>query len=160
MKNIINLSIAAFLLTLSSVASAIENTRLDTQFSIYEIVNNYYSFDICVPKIEDATPIITITYWAGTQNILSLHPESSEYNNDWHHSNVQFQAHDKTKRITVSVDFNSENGERFKTETYSLLNVTKDFNNRELIVAGGQTYTACAVPESSTFGEVFTYTKK
>jgi len=160
MTNIINLTITILLLTLSCVANAVETKQLDTQFSIYEIVKNYYSFDICVPKKQGITPAITITYWDGATNLLSVHPESREFNKAWHHSNMQFQAYEKTKRITVSVDFKTKNGEKIKSESFSLLNVTKDFKNRELIVSTGQTYIACSKPESSTFGEVFTYTKK
>lgn len=160
MTNIINLTITILLLTLSCVANAVETKQLDTQFSIYEIVKNYYSFDICVPKKQGITPAITITYWDGTKNILSVHPESREFDETWQHSNIQFQAYDKTKRITVSVDFNTKSGVKVKSESFSLLNVTKDFKNRALIVPEGQTYVACSKPENSTFGEVFTFKKE
>ena len=156
MRNIVQLTLTVFLITTSSLAAALDD-ELDTQFSIYEIVQNYYSFDICIPKQEGITPTITTVYWDGTKNVFSVHPAANEFNEAWLHSNVMYQTHDKTKQITVSVDFNLENGERVKTESFSLSTVTKDFKNRGLVVPSGKKYMGCSFPDSSVFGETHSF---
>ncbi len=156
MRNIVKLALSAFLITTSSLATALDKT-LDTQFSIYEIVKNYYSFDICIPKKEEVTSSITLVYWDGTKNVFSVHPASNEFNKAWIHSNVLYQAHDKTTQITVSVDFNLKNGDRVKTENFSLSTVSSDFKNRGLIVPSGQKYMGCSSPHSSEFGETHSF---
>ncbi|OUR64837.1 hypothetical protein A9Q79_05980 [Methylophaga sp. 42_25_T18] len=159
MRNIVKLFLTTFLITTSSVAAALDD-KSDTQFSIYEIVKSYYSFDICIPKKDGITPSITIVYWDGIKNVLSVHPESREYNQTWLHSNVLYQAHDKTRKISVSVDFNLDNGERVKTESYTLSTVTSDFKTRGLIVSAGKEYEGCSIPDSSTYGEVHSFTSE
>ena len=157
MRNSVKLFLTTFLITTSSIASALDD-KLDTQFSIYEIVKCYYSFDICIPKKEGMVSSITLVYWDGTNNILTVHPKSLEFNEAWLHSNVLYQAYDETKRVSISVDFNLESGERIKTEVFSLSTVIKDFKNRDLIVPTGQKYVGCSKPNNSGFGEVHFFT--
>lgn len=157
MKNNVILSLITLLVIFSSVAKAVDTKQLDTQFSINEIVNSYYSFDICIPKHEGIISSTTIVYWDGTKNLLTVHPESHEYNGAWLHSNILFQAHNNTHKITVSVDFNLENGKRIKTESYTLSAVTKDFKNRGLITPTGQQYIVCSSPRNSKFGEIHSF---
>ena len=154
MRNIVKLALTTCLLTIFSVASASEH-KLDTQFSIYEILNNYYSFDICVPKQEGVSTSVTVVYWDGTKNIFSVHPTSNEFNDAWLHSNVMYQIHDKSNKITVSVDFNLDNGDRIKTETYTISTVTKDLKSRGLIIPSGQKYIGCSTPNNSAYGDVY-----
>ena len=157
MRNIVKLFLTTFLISTPSIAAALDD-KLDTQFSIYEIVKSYYSFDICMPKKEGMVSSITLVYWDGTNNILTVHPESLEFNEAWLHSNVLYQAYDETKRVSISVDFNLESGERIKTEVFSLATVTKDFKNRDLIVSAGKEYVSCSLPDSSIYGEVHSFT--
>ena len=104
-------------------------------------------------------PFITLIYWDGSMNTLAVHPQYREYNQAWFYSNVLYQAYDKSKKITISVDFNWKTGEQVKTEIYSLLDVTKDFKNRDLIISGTQEYVGCSKPNNSRFGEVHFFTK-